>query len=135
MVSGTAHIIGTDGPIVFWEPRVTIEVAGINMDFRAVEAVVDTAFNGALALPGEIIEGLGLTHQGERHTRLATGSGSVPVYGAVASWFGDLRAVLVHRVEGNPLLGTALLTNCLLTIDFREGGEVSVQPHWLNAAG
>jgi clan AA aspartic protease len=128
-------MIGTDGSIVFWEPRVAIEVAGISMDFRLVETVVDTGFNGALALPGDIIEELGLTHQGERRTRLATGSGSVPIYGAVASWLGDLRAVFVHRVEGNPLLGTALLTNCLLTVDFREGGEVSIQPHWLNAVG
>ena len=112
-----------------------IEVAGINMEFRAVETVVDTGFNGSLALPGEIIEDLGLSHQGERRTRLATGSGSVPIYGAVAAWFGTLRAVVVHRVEGNPLLGTSLLTNCLLTVDFREGGEVNVLPHWLPSSG
>ncbi|MCE2500079.1 MAG: hypothetical protein J4G13_04370 [Dehalococcoidia bacterium] len=73
-----------------------------------------------------------MTYQGEREIRLATGRQSVYIYGAVVSWCGDLRAVFVHQVDGNPLVGNALLTNCLLTIDFREGGEVNIRPHWLN---
>ncbi len=52
----------------------------------------------------------------------------VRIYGAIVSWFGQPRAVPVHQVDGNPLVGTALLTNCLLTIDFREGGAVTIQP-------
>ncbi len=56
------------------------------------------------------------------------------IYGAIVSWRGECRAVPVYQVDGNAMVGTALMTNCLLTVDFREGGEVSVQPHWVSGA-
>lgn len=100
------------------------------MDFRTVDAVVDTGFTGALAFPNEIIEDLGLTLQDERPVRLASGVNVVRIYGAIVSWFGQPRAVPVHQVDGNPLVGAALLTNCMLTIDFREGGAITIKPQW-----
>lgn len=104
MIRGSVHLIGTEGPIVFWEPRIEIAVAGVDMNFRTVQFVVDTGFNGALALPGDIIEELGLTQRGERRTRLATGHGSMAIYGAVASWFGDFRAVECIELTATPWL-------------------------------
>ena len=98
------------------------------MDFRTVEAVVDTGFTGALALPGDIIGELGLTRQDERPVRLASGIETVYIYGAAVSWLGQLRAIPVHQVDGNPLVGTSLLTNCRLTIDFLESGRVNIHP-------
>ena len=128
MVKGTVRKRGQDGSIVFWEPQIDVEVAGINLDFKTALAVVDTAFTGALALPREIIQELGLTQQGQRTARLAYGQRDIRIFGAVVSWFGQLRAVPVHETDDKPLVGNMLLDNCRLTIEFVEGGEVTVQP-------
>ena len=125
---GTVRIRGQEGPIIFWEPQIDVAVAGVNLRFKTVAAVVDTGFTGALALSGEVVRELGLTHQDERLVRLATGTQTVYVYGAVVSWFGQPRAVPVHETDDKPLIGNMLLTNCRLTIDFQEGGTVTVQP-------
>ena len=128
MIRGTVKIRGQEGPIIFWEPQIDVAVAGVNLQFKTVAAVVDTGFTGALALPGEVVRGLGLTHQDERLVRLATGTQAVYVYGAIVSWFGQPRAVSVHETDDKPLIGNMLLTSCRLTIDFREGGDITIQP-------
>ena len=133
MIRGTVRIRGREGPIIFWEPQIDVAVAGFNLQFKTVAAVVDTGFTGALALSSEVVRELGLTHQDERPVRLATGTQTVYVYGAVVSWFGQLRAVPVHETDDRPLVGNMLLTNCRLTIDFREGGDVTIQPLWETA--
>ena len=125
---GMVKIIGQEGSIIFWEPQIEVAVAGTNLDFQTVAAVVDTAFTGALALPSDVVRELGLSYQGERTVRLATGRQTVEIYGAVVSWFGQPRAVPVHETDDKPLVGNMLLNNCRLTIDFVEGGEVAIQP-------
>ncbi len=128
VIKGVVQKRGQDGPIIFWEPQINVTVAGVNLDFKTVTAVVDTAFTGALALPSAIIQELGLTYRGERQVRLATGMRAVHIYGAVVFWFGQPRAVPVHETDDNPLIGGMLLTDCRLAIDFREGGEVTIEP-------
>ena len=125
---GMVKIIGQEGSIIFWEPQIEVAVAGVNLDFKTVAAVVDTAFTGALALPSDVIRELGLSYRGERRVRLATGRQTVEIYGAVVSWFGQPRAVPVHETDDKPLVGNMLLDNCRLTIDFVESGEVTIQP-------
>ena len=125
---GAVRQIGRDGPVAFWEPEVEIAIAGVNLDFITVTAVVDTAFTGALALPSRIVQELGLTYQDERLVRLAAGTSRVRIYGAAVSWFGRPRAVPVHETDDKPLIGNMLLNNCRLAIDFREGGDVTIQP-------
>lgn len=135
MISGTVWIIGREGSIILWEPRIEVLVAGLAMNFKAVEVVVDTGFTGALALPSEIIRELDLTQHGERVVSLAYGQRSLPVYGAAVSWLGQPRAAAVYETDGKPLIGNALLTNCRLTIDFRDGGDVTIAPLSPAAAG
>ena len=130
MIKGTLRIRGREGPIIFWEPQIDVAVAGVNLDFKTVAAVVDTGFTGALALPSEIIQELGLTERGQRFVQLAYGQHGLRVYGAVVSWFGQPRAVPVHETDDKPLVGNMLLTNCRLMIDFVEDGEVNIQPLW-----
>lgn len=128
MIRGAVQQIGRDGSLIFWEPEIEVAIAGVNLDFMTVTAVVDTAFTGALALPGRIVQELGLIYQDERLVRLATGRGSVHIYGAAVSWFGQPRVVPVHETDDKPLIGNMLLNNCRLAIDFREGGDVTIQP-------
>ncbi|MCY3690520.1 MAG: hypothetical protein OXH30_00755, partial [Chloroflexi bacterium] len=96
-------MLGQSASMTIWEPRIEVSVSGVSMDFRTVEAVVDTGFTGALALPSQIIEDLGLVLHDERPVRMASGIRTVRIYGAIVSWFGQHRAVPVHQVEGNPL--------------------------------
>ena len=128
MIRGAVQQIGRDGSLIFWEPEIEVAIAGVNLDFMTVTAVVDTAFTGALALPSRIVQELGLIYQDERLVRLATGRGSVRIYGAAVSWFGQPRVVPVHETDDKPLIGNMLLNNCRLAIDFREGGDVTIQP-------
>ena len=128
MISGIVRVVGREGPIILWEPSVEILVAGPAMDFTTVEAVVDTGFTGALALPDVVIQEIGLTYHGERVVSLAYGQRSLPVYGAAVSWLGQPRVAPVYETDGKPLIGNALLTNCRLTIDFRDGGDVTIAP-------
>ena len=128
VMRGMVKQIGRDGPVIFWEPEVEVAIAGVNLDFITVTAVVDTAFTGALALPSRTVQELGLTYQDERLVRLAAGRRSVRIYGAAISWFGQPRAVPVHETDDKPLIGNMLLNNCRLSIDFREGGAVTIQP-------
>lgn len=127
-VKGQVRILGQEGSITLWQPRIEVTVAGINQDFRTVEAVVDTGFTGALAFPASIIRELGLTHYGDRTVNLADGQKPLPIYGALIHWLGQLRAAPVYQIDGNPLAGNALLTGCRLTVDFRDGGSVAVAP-------
>lgn len=128
MIRGVVRQVGRDGSLIFWEPEVEVTVAGVNLDFITVTAVVDTAFTGALALPSRIVQELGLTYQDERLVRLAAGRSSVRIYGAAVSWFGQPRVVPVHETDDKPLIGNMLLNNCRLAIDFREGGDVTIAP-------
>ena len=98
------------------------------MVFQTITATLDTGFTGMLALPSDVVQELGLTYHGNRTVRLAHGQQTLGIYGAAVSWFGQLRAVVVHEVAGTPLVGTALLANSLLTVDFRNGGDVIIQP-------
>lgn len=125
---GMVKKIGQEGSIIFWEPQIEVAVAGVNLDFKTVAAIVDTAFTGALALPSDVVRELGLSYRGERRVRLATGRQTVEICGAVVSWFGQPRAVPVHETDDKPLVGNMLLDNCRLTIDFVESGEVTIQP-------
>ena len=126
MINGIVRVKGREGSIILWEPCIEVAVAGINRQFLTVTATIDTGFTGMLALPGDIIRELGLTRHGEREVDLAHGRRTLSIYGALVSWLGQLRAVLVHQVDGDPLAGNALLTGCRLTVDFRNGGGVVI---------
>ncbi len=135
MINGTVRLIRRTGPIILWEPHIAVAVAGVGTDFRMVDAVVDTGFTGMLALPNPLVRELGLSHQGQRTVNLAHGSQTVQIYGAVVQWFGRPRAAVVHEIDGAPLVGSALLTGCRLTVDFRDGGSVAITPLHLGQDG
>jgi predicted aspartyl protease len=74
-----------------------------------IEFVIDTGFTGELCLP------------------LADNSEvSLPLYEAVVLWDGIERDVLLIAAGRRPLLGTALLDEQELVIQFTEGGLVTI---------
>ncbi|NJM22839.1 MAG: clan AA aspartic protease [Richelia sp. RM1_1_1] len=92
-----------------------------------IKFVVDTGFEGFLTLPPAAIDKLGLTYVARINANLADNSNvATQVYAATILWNGVERDVAVLAMGRRPLIGTALLQDYHLGIDFHEGGRVFV---------
>ncbi|MCL1463899.1 clan AA aspartic protease [Argonema galeatum] len=92
-----------------------------------IEFVVDTGFEGALTLPPTTIAALGLPYLTQLNANLANDMNVVAdVYVATVVWNGVERDIAVLAMGRRPLVGTALLEDYHLSVDFYEGGSVLV---------
>ncbi len=92
-----------------------------------IEFVIDTGFTGELCLPLEAVSLMGLTFRHDTFANLADNSEILlPIYEAMVLWGEDEREVLVIATGRRPLLGTALLHEQELVIQFTEGGIVTI---------
>lgn len=92
-----------------------------------IECVVDTGFEGFLTLPPATIADFGLPYLAEINAKLANNSSVMTdVYLATIAWSGVERNIAVLAMGSRPLIGTALLEDYHLSIDFCEGGTVLV---------
>jgi clan AA aspartic protease len=108
-------------------PRVTLVLPGPTGS-NAVEFIVDTGFDGDLALPSNILRQLDA--QPLFLSLRALGDGTLrecPVYQLAWEWNDEPRIVEVLALEHNPLLGTMLLEGCHLAVELAEGGEVVIE--------
>ena len=94
---------------------------------HAIEAWIDTGFNGDLVLPQTRIDDLGLMPSGTLKAILADGSEVALLrYTCMVDWFGEDRELEVLANDGEyPLLGVGLLIGRELRISFR-AGEVTI---------
>lgn len=96
---------------------------------QAIEAVVDTGFNGYLTLPPDVIAGLGLPFR--RNGRAVLGDGSAvtfDIHEAILLWDGRLRRIPVDAADTEPLLGMGLLYGYELNVQVIEGGSAVIKP-------
>jgi len=92
-----------------------------------IEFVIDTGFTDQLCLPPEAIALLGLHFKYAMPVNLADNSQvTLPVYEAIILWNGEEREVRVLATGRRPLLGTALLEDQELVVQFTEGGIVTI---------
>jgi clan AA aspartic protease len=108
-------------------PRVTLLLPGSSGSIP-VEFIVDTGFDGDLALPSNILHQLDA--QPLFLSLRALGDGTLrecPVYQLAWECNDEPRTVEVLALEHNPLLGTMLLEGCHLAVDMAEGGEVVIE--------
>jgi clan AA aspartic protease len=92
-----------------------------------VDAVLDTGFTEYLALPRAWTMALGLHRLFTDRLMLADGSAvSVDLYDCIVDWDGQQRTIVVHCLEGSPLLGMSLLYDYLLTMEVVDGGTVTI---------
>ncbi len=92
-----------------------------------IQCVVDTGFEGFLTLPVAVVAELDLPYLGPIKANLADNSRIVTkVYQGVIRWHGAARVIPVLAMGNRPLLGTALLADYHLSVDFCEGGTVLV---------
>jgi clan AA aspartic protease len=92
-----------------------------------IEFVIDTGFTGDLCLPPEAVSLLRLPFIFDLPANLADNSEVLlPVHEAVVIWDGEEREVRVIATGRRPLLGTSLLDDLELVIQFTEGGLVTI---------
>jgi len=109
------------------EPVVPLLARSRNGADRQVEALLDSGFNGYLALPAHVIEGLELQRLGREQVTLASGKTHlVGKYKATLKFGGAVRSVEVVEA-GEPLIGMALLWGNELRIQCIDGGQVVLE--------
>lgn len=93
----------------------------------AVDAVIDTGFNGDLILPIEIVSELGLIPQGYQKATLGDGTISqFRVYAAMALWDGERRLVEINSATTGILIGMGLLEGYKLEVNAIPNGDVRI---------
>ncbi|MBD2386401.1 clan AA aspartic protease [Cylindrospermum sp. FACHB-282] len=99
----------------------------LNLPDFTIEFVIDTGFTDYLCLPPEAVALLSLPFLYDMPGRLADNSWiEIPMYEATIIWNGEEREVNVLATGKRPLLGTALLDEHELVIQFTEGGLVII---------
>jgi len=95
---------------------------------QAVEAVVDTGFNGWLTLPVAVISDLHLPRRNSGYATLADGI-EVPIetYEATLLWDGSPLQIMVVASDSDPLVGMGLLYGYQLSIEVIAGGNVTAR--------
>ncbi len=92
-----------------------------------IEFVIDTGFTDQLCLPPETVALLGLRFKYAIDVNLADGSEvTLPVHEATIIWNKEEQKVRVLATGIRPLLGTALLEDYELVMQFKEGGMVTI---------
>lgn len=118
MISGTGVGLQARMVIILY----SFDRAGVE-----IECVVDMGFEGYLTLPSAIILDLGLPCIAPIDANLADNSRiAANVHQGIILWKGVERAIPVLAMGRRPLIGTALLEDYHLSIDFCEGGTVLV---------
>jgi len=110
------------------EALVPLPLRGSQGEEHAIEAVIDTGYNGFLTLPSDLIERLGLPFL--RSSRAILGDGSTiefAIHEANVVWNGRLRRIPVDAADVNPLLGMGLLYGHELSIEVIEDGNALIR--------
>jgi clan AA aspartic protease len=111
------------------EAVVRLQMRSLQGREQAIEAVIDTGFNGYLTLPPDLIAALGLPFR--RNGRAVLGDGSeitFDIHEAVVLWDGQPRRIAVDAADTAPLLGMGLLYGHELILQVIEGGSALIRP-------
>jgi clan AA aspartic protease len=113
---------------VHLEATLWLTIHGPNGQCRRVNALVDTGFDGWLALPPKLIALLGLLWHRRGRAILADGSESVfDIYAATVVWDRRKRAIPIDEAATTPMVGTALLAEHELRVEFHPRGKVAIK--------
>jgi predicted aspartyl protease len=111
------------------EAVVSLRIRGPSGLEKDCDAIVDTGFDGFVALPTHFIEELQLTPAGSLWAILGDGHATeLTLFRGTVVWEAGPRRVDVLAVEGSALVGMSLLRTFRLTVDVMPGGRVTVEP-------
>ncbi|KYC36119.1 clan AA aspartic protease [Scytonema hofmannii PCC 7110] len=115
------------GTVVGLQARINIILRSSGRADVEIECVVDTGFEGALTLPPHMVTALDLPYVTRISANLANDMNVMTqVYLATIIWHGVEREVVVLAMGRRPLIGTALIKDYHLSVDFYEGGSVVI---------
>ena len=108
-------------------PHVSLALNGLNGTVQ-VNSIVDTGFNGDVALPENLMSQLGLVPTATHYVELAGGFRQRCFsYEMLLEWEGEERLVEVLTLDGNPLIGNGLWQGAMLQSENEQGGQVSFE--------
>jgi clan AA aspartic protease len=117
------------GTVVGLQARINVRLRSPERaDFEfEIECVIDTGFEGTLTLPFDVVAALKLPYVTRINANLADNSSVLTrLHLATLIWHGVEREVIVLAMGRRPLIGTALLEDYHLSVDFCEGGSVII---------
>jgi clan AA aspartic protease len=116
-----------NGIVIGRQPQVKVIVRISGYPDLEVGCVINTGFEGALSLPVAAVAKLQLPYVASINTNLANDENTVtPVHRATVVWDGVELEVPVLAMGRRPQVGTLLLNNCNLNIDFSDGSILSI---------
>ena len=111
------------------EAVVDIAVQDDQGELHNFQCVLDTGFDGFIALPEQVVQRLGLVQTAVRKTFLVDDLEQFfPLYWGIVNWCGETIEVSVLGTTQEFMVGMALLENSTLTIEVWDGGEVLIEP-------
>ena len=111
-----------------WEAVVDLRIQGSNGRVEEIEAVVDTGYQGFLALPATVVAELALPFSHTSQVILADDTAvGLSVHEAAVLWDGQPIDVDADISGSTPLLGMLLLDGYRLTVDVEVGGDVAIR--------
>ncbi len=110
------------------EARVSVGIVAVNQTMQILEAVVDTGFEGAITLPDHVAREMGLHTTGTRPITLASGQ-TIQTDTCIARllWHGQPEDTRAYMMGDTSLIGTTLLAESRLSIDWWDGGDVVIE--------
>ena len=110
------------------EAVASLLLEGGNGQFREVDFVIDTGFNGYMTLTTTLALELGLEVYELIPMDLADGSRTfIPSYEVNVNWDGNVRRVEAGALGDFPTIGMSLLEGYDLMIQVREGGRILIR--------
>ncbi len=117
-----------NGIVIGRQPQLKIVLRISSFPDLELACVINTGFEGALALPAAAISKLQLPYVASINTKLANDEDFItPVYRATVVWDGVELEVPVLAMGIRPQIGTLLLNNFNLNIDFSDGSILSIE--------
>ena len=111
-----------------WEAVVDLRIQGSDGRAEEIEAVVDTGYQGFLALPAAVVAELDLPFAHFGQAILADDTVvDFAVHHATVPWDSQPRDIQVDVAGSTPLTGMLLLEGYRLIIDVDVGGRVVIQ--------
>lgn len=111
------------------EAGITLTILGDGVGNEDIHFLIDTGFDGMLALPFHIISRLNLPPADYGETGIVLADGSAEKAGAYVArmlWHGRRRVVEVLDLGDEPLVGMDLLRGSNISVDAAPGGVVAI---------
>ena len=104
-------------------PMITAKLISSNNEEIEFPAIIDTGYNGEVILPESKIHEMDLEFLGTIDSELANGEVvGIELFKGKSKWFNTIREITIGASQSNDaLLGTLLLVNCELDVNFKQG--------------